>query len=178
VDVIAREIRRLDEVIQRFLQFVRPVEVSFAPVRIAPLVAGVIDVVRPEAQRAGVAVESKCLSDSLSVDGDAVLLRDALLNLAQNAVQAMPQGGRLTMACATAADGRIEIRVADTGAGIPPEHLAMIFDLYFTTKSGGSGVGLPTVYRTMTVHNGEIAVESVEGHGTTFTLTLPALQSR
>ncbi|MEO8679373.1 MAG: ATP-binding protein [Vicinamibacterales bacterium] len=178
VDVIAKEIRRLDEVIQRFLQFVRPVELSLAPVVLAPLVAGVLEVVRPEAERAGVLIECRCTNGALSVEGDAALLRDALLNLAQNALQAMPGGGRLSIACGPAADGRVEIRVADTGAGIPPEHLALIFDLYFTTKTGGSGVGLPTVYRTVTVHNGDIGVESVEGRGTTFTMTLPALQSR
>jgi len=100
-------------------------------------------------------------------------LRQALLNLAQNAVQAMPRGGKLRIACAVGRDGRVEIRVQDTGEGIAPEHLARIFDLYFTTKKRGSGIGLSLVFRTIQLHNGDIDVESTVGTGTTFVIKLP-----
>jgi signal transduction histidine kinase len=100
-------------------------------------------------------------------------MRQALLNLAKNAVQAMPSGGKLTISGQANKDGRVELRVTDTGIGIPPENLARIFDLYFTTKSGGTGIGLSLVYRTIQLHNGDIDVESTPGVGTTFVIKLP-----
>lgn len=171
-DVIDREIKRLDDVVQGFLKFVRPEDVTFAPVRVAALAAGVADVVAPEAAAAGVTVSRDCSDATLAVSGDETLLRQALLNLARNAIQATPPGGRLLLACGVR-DGLVEIRVEDTGAGIAPEHLPRIFDLYFTTKDRGSGIGLSMVYRTIQLHNGDIDVESTVGTGTTFVIKLP-----
>ncbi len=102
------------------------------------------------------------------------MLRQALMNLAVNAVQAMPHGGSLRIQSASRpSNGRVLIRVRDTGQGIPPDQLARIFDLYFTTKRGGSGIGLSMVFRTVQLHNGDIDVESTPGAGTTFTISLP-----
>jgi signal transduction histidine kinase len=101
------------------------------------------------------------------------MLRQALLNLALNACQAMPDGGTLKISCRTAARRRVEIDVEDTGVGIPPEHLQKIFDLYFTTKEKGTGVGLSMVYRIVQLHDGEVEVQSTPGHGTRFRLVLP-----
>ena len=103
VEIIGQEIRRLDERIQGFLKFVRPDEAKFGPVAIAPLVSSVLDAVQPEAQRAGVSITRGCADGGLLVEGDAAQLRDAFLNLAQNAIQAMPKGGRLGISCARAA---------------------------------------------------------------------------
>ncbi len=172
-EVIGAEIRRLDDVVQGFLKFVRPEDVTLAPVRTRALVSSVIDAMGPEAERAGVTCEHACQDAELSIDADEPLLRQALLNLAQNAVQAMPRGGRLRMACGTGKDGRVEIRIQDTGTGIAPENLARIFDLYFTTKKRGSGIGLSLVFRTIQLHNGDIDVESTVGTGTTFVIKLP-----
>ncbi len=109
-----------------------------------------------------------------TVNGDPAMLRQAFLNLALNACQAMPDGGTLRIGCETArgrtGDGR---RSSDTGVGIKPEHLERIFDLYFTTKETGSGIGLSMVYRTVQMHDGEIEVQSTPGKGTTFTVLLP-----
>jgi signal transduction histidine kinase len=174
VEIIEQEIRRLDERIQGFLKFVRPDEASFGPVALAPLIASVVHAVQPEAQRAGVAIDLACTDATLRVDGDAAQLRDVFLNLAQNAIQAMPRGGRLTIACSPVANRRIRVRVEDTGVGIAPENLTKIFELYYTTKERGTGVGLSMVYRTIQVHNGEIDVESTVGVGTTFVIVLPA----
>jgi signal transduction histidine kinase len=174
VETIEHEIRRLDERIQGFLKFVRPEESKLAPVALAPLVASVLDAVQPEAERAGVAIERACGDAGLRVQGDAAQLRDAFLNLAQNAIQAMPKGGRLTIRCAALPNHRVRVRVEDTGVGIAPEHLARIFELYYTTKERGTGVGLSMVYRTVQVHNGEIDVESTVGVGTAFVVVLPA----
>ena len=123
--------------------------------------------------RAGGAQEQRarrgeCAGDVADVNGDAGMLRQAFLNLALNACQAMPNGGTLRLSCAPASGGRVEIRFEDTGVGIPPEHLPKIFDLYFTTKDHGTGIGLSMVYRIVQLHDGEIEVESTPGRGTTF----------
>jgi signal transduction histidine kinase len=107
------------------------------------------------------------------VHGDPEPLRQALLNLALNACQAMPQGGTLRLTAQSASRRRVLLTVEDTGVGIPPAHLPKIFDLYFTTKAGGSGIGLSMVFRTVQLHDGEIEVQSTPGTGTTFRLLLP-----
>jgi signal transduction histidine kinase len=175
-EIISAEIKRLDEVVQGFLKFVRPEDVTFAPVPVARLWGTVIDAIGPEAQAAGVKVEQACTDAQLLVSGDEGLLRQALLNLAQNAVQAMTKGGRLTVSCVRGKDDRVELRIEDTGMGIPPEQLAKIFDLYFTTKPRGSGIGLSMVYRTIQLHHGDIEVASTVGQGTTFVIKLPEAQ--
>ena len=174
VEIIEQEIRRLDERIQGFLKFVRPDEARFGPVAIAPLVSSVLDAVQPEAERVGVSITRGCADGGLRVEGDAAQLRDAFLNLAQNAIQAMPKGGRLGISCTALPNRRVRVRVEDTGVGIAPENLAKIFELYYTTKERGTGVGLSMVYRTVQIHNGEIDVESTLGVGTTFIVVLPA----
>lgn len=172
VDVIAREIRRLDDVVQGFLKFARPEELSLKPVQPSTLINDVLRVVEPEAKAANVTLETSCV-DGQAIDADSTMLRQALMNLARNAVQAMPNGGRLRMACGPGRDGRVELRIEDTGVGIPPEHLAKVFDLYFTTKDAGTGIGLSLVYRTIQLHHGDIDVESIPGKGTTFVIKLP-----
>ena len=174
VEIIEQEIRRLDQRIQGFLKFVRPDEAKFGPVAVAPLLSSVLEAMAPEAQRAGVAIDRGCTDDAIQVIGDAAQLRDVFLNLAQNAIQAMPRGGRLAVNCASLPNRRVRVRVEDTGVGIAPENLTKIFELYYTTKERGTGVGLSMVYRTIQVHNGEIDVESTVGVGTTFIVVLPA----
>ena len=101
------------------------------------------------------------------------MLGQALLNLALNACQAMPDGGTLKIACRAGGRRTVEVDVEDTGVGIPPEHLSRIFDLYFTTKEKGSGIGLSMVYRIVQLHDGEVEVQSTPGHGTRFRLIFP-----
>jgi signal transduction histidine kinase len=175
-EVIGHEIKRLDEVVQGFLAYVRPQEALFAPVPIAALIASVLNAVQTEADRAQVRLVNGCTDSGLLVEGDSTLLRHAFLNLAQNAIQAMPKGGTLSMGCKASGDGRISVRVEDTGPGIPPEHMDRIFELYFTTKKRGTGVGLALVAQAIEdQHNGSIKVES-SNKGTTFIVTLPASQ--
>jgi signal transduction histidine kinase len=126
-----------------------------------------------EADVTGVTIESHVAPDIPRIEADPGILRQALLNLSKNAVQAMPDGGKLTITGAATRDGRVEIRIADTGVGIPPENLAKVFDLYFTTKERGTGIGLSLVYRTVQLHNGDIDVESMPGKGTTFIIKMP-----
>ena len=173
VDVIAREIRRLDDVVQGFLKFARPEELTLRPVSPAALADEVLQTLAVEADVTGVKLESQVAPDVPDIEADAGILRQALLNLAKNAVQAMPRGGILTIGCAPTKDGRVEIRVKDTGEGIQPENLAKIFDLYYTTKQSGTGIGLSLVYRTVQLHSGDIDVESTPGVGTTFVIKMP-----
>jgi signal transduction histidine kinase len=105
------------------------------------------------------------------------MLRQAILNLAMNACQAMPNGGTLRLVGVAAPATRVELRVEDTGVGIPPEHLDRIFDLYFTTKDHGTGIGLSMVYRIIQMHDGEVEVQSTPGRGTTFKVLLPRAES-
>jgi two-component system NtrC family sensor kinase len=95
------------------------------------------------------------------------------MNLAINAYQAIPNGGTVSLSCRPLAAGRVEIVFEDTGQGIRPEHLDRIFDLYFTTKEKGSGIGLSMVYRIIQLHDGEIEVQSTPGVGTRFRILLP-----
>lgn len=173
VDVISREIRRLDDVVQGFLKFARPEEVSLQPVDLPELMGEVFKTIDAEARAVGVTLETNVEPGLARVEGDASMLRQALLNLAKNAVQAMPNGGRLHAGLHTARDGRVELRLEDSGVGIPPEDLAKVFDLYFTTKEGGTGIGLSLVYRTIQLHHGDVDVESTPGKGTAFVIKLP-----
>jgi signal transduction histidine kinase len=175
VRIIANEIRRLDEVVQGFLKFTRPEDLKLQAIDVRGLVDDVARIVAAEAATAGVQVHVECPDSVPDLSGDPGMLRQALLNLAINACQAMPNGGQLRIACSAARGRRVEIRVEDTGVGISPENLERIFNLYFTTKPRGSGIGLSMVYRIVQMHDGEIEVESVPGIGTTFRLLLPQL---
>jgi signal transduction histidine kinase len=173
VEIIESEIRRLDEVVQGFLKFTRPEDLRLQPVRVSALFDEILPVIQPEAQKNNVKVGIECPASVQSINGDAGMLRQAFLNLAINACQAMPNGGSLRLVCALSKRDRIEIRFEDTGVGIPPENLQKIFDLYFTTKHHGTGIGLSMVYRIVQLHDGEIEVQSTPGRGTTFRLLLP-----
>jgi signal transduction histidine kinase len=172
VEVIANEIRRLDQAVQGFLKFTRPEDLTLQPVSLAALFKEVVPIVQPEADRAHVVLTVEA-ADVPDVNGDPAMLRQAFLNLALNACQAMPAGGTLRIRAEPARGRRVSITFSDTGVGIDPKNLQRIFDLYFTTKEKGSGIGLSMVYRTVQMHDGEIEVESTPGAGTTFRLLLP-----
>lgn len=173
VSVISAEIRRLDQVLQGFLRFNRPEDLRLQPVAAPALLREVAQVVEPEAEKTGVRIEIDCPTSIPDINADAGMLRQALMNLALNACQAMPHGGMLRFRARPASGRRVELKIEDTGLGIKPEHLARIFDLYFTTRDRGSGIGLSMVYRTVQLHDGEIEVQSTPGVGTTFRMLLP-----
>ena len=173
VDIISKEIRRLDEVVNGFLKFARPEELKLQPVRLGTLISDVATTAAPEADGRGITLRADCPESLPAINADPGMLGQALLNLALNACQAMPDGGTLKIECRAAARRTVEIIVEDTGVGIPPEHLGRIFDLYFTTKEKGSGIGLSMVYRIVQLHDGEVEVQSTPGHGTRFRLTFP-----
>jgi signal transduction histidine kinase len=173
VEIIENEIRRLDEVVQGFLKFTRPEDLKLQPLQVTDIFDEILPLIAPEAEKNHVRVEVQAPADTPWVNGDAAMLRQAFLNLAINACQAMPSGGTLRMSCAAASGNRVEVRFEDTGVGIPAEHLSKIFDLYFTTKDHGTGIGLSMVYRIVQLHDGEVEVESTQGRGTTFRVLLP-----
>jgi signal transduction histidine kinase len=178
VSIIESEIRRLDEVVQGFLKFTRPEDLRLQPVKLHSLFDEILPVIETEAAKHGVRVSVDAPPSVSAVNGDAAMLRQVFLNLAINACQAMAKshGGSLRITAAQASRGRVEIRVEDTGVGIAPEHLSRIFDLYFTTKERGTGIGLSMVYRIIQMHDGEIEVQSTPGRGTTFRVLLPRAQ--
>ena len=173
VEIIENEIRRLDEVVQGFLKFTRPEDLKLQPVLVTDVFDEILPLIAPEAEKNDVRVEVNAAADVPRVNADTAMLRQAFLNLAINACQAMPDGGTLRMSCAAASGNRVEVRFEDSGVGIPAEHLSKIFDLYFTTKDHGTGIGLSMVYRIIQLHDGEVEVESTKGRGTTFRVLLP-----
>ncbi len=173
VEVIEGEIRRLDEVVQGFLRFTRPEDLKLQAVHVSALVGEIQPLVEAEARKHNVRLLLDCPASAPAVNGDAAMLRQVFLNLAINACQAMPNGGTLRLSCAPASKQRVEVRVEDTGIGIAPEHLGKIFDLYFTTKDHGTGIGLSMVYRIVQLHDGDIEVQSTPGRGTIFRVLLP-----
>ncbi len=173
VSVIGDEIKRLDQVVVGFLKFARPDELKLQPVHLAAVVSEVISMTAPEAERRGIAIKTDCQPSVPEINADPGMLQQALLNLTINACHAMPDGGTLRLICRSASRRRVEIAVEDTGIGIQPENLGRIFDLYFTTKEKGSGIGLSMVFRIVQLHDGEVEVQSTPGHGTRFRLLFP-----
>jgi signal transduction histidine kinase len=173
VSIIESEIRRLDEVVQGFLKFTRPEDLRLQPVKVNALLDEILPIIDTEATKHNVKVSVEAPATVPAVNGDSAMLRQAFLNLAINACQAMPSGGSLRLMSAPASRSRVEIRVQDTGVGIAPEHLSKIFNLYFTTKERGTGIGLSMVYRIIQMHDGEVEVQSTPGRGTTFRVLLP-----
>ena len=173
IAVIASTLRRLDDMLQGLLRFTRPEELKLQPAALASMLEAVMPIVSAEARKTGVEVQVDCPADLPMLRADPAMLQQALQNLALNACQAMPNGGRLRIAGRAVRDRLVEVVVEDTGAGIAPEHLDKIFNLYFTTRAGGSGIGLSMVYRTVQLHDGQIEVQSSPGRGTAFRLTLP-----
>jgi signal transduction histidine kinase len=177
VAVIAGQMRRLDEVVQGFLRFIRPEALKLERVQPGVLIDAIRPIVSAEAERHGIALRIDVANSLPDVRVDSGMMQQALLNLALNACQAMPDGGHLRLGASSAGGKRVEILCEDTGPGIKPEHLDRIFDLYFTTKQSGSGIGLSMVYRAVQLHDGEIQVQSIPGSGTTFRVLLPQASS-
>ncbi len=176
MDVIGSEIQRLDRVVQTLVDFTRPVELRLGEMDLRKLLEDVAVLAAPEAERHGVIIIRDLPPEELPVSVDSDLVKQALLNVVNNGVQAMPEGGTLTMS-ATRSNGGATVDIRDQGHGIPADVRDKVFNLYFTTKKTGSGIGLPMTYRIMQLHHGDIEFESAENQGTTFHLTFPLLQA-
>jgi signal transduction histidine kinase len=175
VTVLGNEVRRLDDVIQGFLRFIKQDDLVQAPVNIRDLIDGVVALIKPTAEGTGVTLDHRYPSPAPVAMGDQALLRQALLNLAINAVQAMPNGGRLRFEVAEETRW-IQLDVEDNGPGMTPDVLKRAFELYYTTKADGSGIGLSMVFRIMQLHGGTIGIESKFGSGTRVRIRLPGAE--
>src|SRR5271166_1660797 len=177
LDIIGREIHRLDRVVQTLVDFNRPIELRLSDFDLRRLVEDVVLLASPEAALHGVKVETNFGSNGLPVRADADLIKQALLNVVLNGVQAMSDGGTLSIV-ARRDDAAATIEVRDQGGGIAPEIRDKIFNLYFTTKRAGSGIGLAMSYRILQLHNGALDFVTEIGHGTTFRLLLPLARAQ
>lgn len=176
MDVIGSEIQRLDRVVATLVDFTRPMELRLADIDLRKVLDDVALLAGPEAETHGVHIVRHIIQEPLPVKVDADLVKQALLNVVLNGVQAMPNGGTLKIV-GTRGEGAAHVEIQDQGNGIPPEIRDKIFNLYFTTKNKGSGIGLAMTYRVMQMHNGSIDFESVDGQGTTFRLRFPLLDA-
>lgn len=172
MDTISKEILRLDRVVKTFLDFTRPVELNLSNVSLREFVEDVVNLARPQAEASKIRIDVMQESDAAEIRVDRDLLKQAVLNVVVNAIEAMPQGGELHFE-ALAGEDTAEIRVSDTGVGIPPELREKIFRLYFTTRREGSGIGLAMAFRIVQLHDGTIDFTSEPGKGTTFFIRLP-----
>jgi PAS domain S-box-containing protein len=177
MNVIGSEIHRLDRVVQILVDFMRPRELHLEEIDMRKVLEGVGVLAGPEASQQGIRIAEEFPEEALTVRVDPDLMKQAVLNLTLNGLQAMAPGGTLTLA-ARREEEVIVTEVRDQGAGIPPEVQEKIFELYFTTKKEGSGIGLAQTYQIMQWHYGSVEFDSIAGKGTTFRLRLPALNTK
>lgn len=181
VDVHVRralaKVQQLDRAIRGFLAIARLRPPSAEPVDVDDVVREVHSDLEPDANLAGLELERDCGPPPLRTSGDREVLRQALRNLVRNSIQALPsREGKIVLRCRRDGD-RLSVSVADTGPGMPPEILEKAFDLFYTTKDDGTGVGLALVRQAVELHGGEVDVRSEPGEGTVVTMLFPVLQS-
>ncbi len=179
MDVIGSEIHRLDRVVQILVDFTRPRDLRLEEVDLKKILENVVGLAAPDAARHGVRIVQQLAPEPLPVRVDCDLIKQAVLNLVLNGVQAMTAGGVLTLKARRDND-KILAEVMDQGCGIPPEAQEKIFELYYTTKGnkGGSGIGLAQTFQIMQWHYGQVEFDSIVGSGTTFRMTLPASSTK
>lgn len=174
IKVVERECERLQNLLDDFLNFARLRTLRLEPLDLNAEIGRVLEFFRPKADACGVQIVTHLNAELPSVVLDAEAFHGALLNLLLNAQQAMPDGGQLLIRTRPAAIG-VAIDLIDTGEGMNAATLEHIFDAFYSTKSGGSGLGLPTARRIIEGHGGRMSVQSEPGKGTQFTIELPAL---
>lgn len=177
VDILTGEMQRLDRVVQTLADFSRPMELHLQERDLRHVIGAVTELTAAEMQENGVDIVIETPADAVMVRVDAELIQQALLNLVLNGMQAMPLGGKMRVAIRREPPFAA-VEVTDNGEGIPAELMPRIFELYFTTKAKGSGIGLATTYRILQMHGGAMDVKSNADpaspeRGTTFTLRLP-----
>lgn len=173
MNIIDSEIRRLDRVVQTLVDFTRPRDLHLEEIDLRRLLEDVAQLAAPDAEQHGVTIERHLSGQRLPVKVDTDLMKQAMLNVVINGIQSMPQGGLLTIS-ARREDAVIVAEVRDQGGGIPRELHDKVFELYFTTRKEGSGIGLAQTYQILEWHYGSVGFESVEGTGTTFRFHIPA----
>jgi len=173
VERLKREVQRLHDILENFLRFARIQELKLSPTTLNPLAEELCDFYEPQASTQGIVVRTHFAPDLPRAQLDSALFKQALLNLMLNAEHAMPEGGELILTTRHD-DGSVVLDVIDTGIGMSEEVRARIFNPFFSTRSGGSGLGLPTARKVVEAHGGSIEVHSVPGKGSRFSIRIPA----
>ncbi|CAN5485841.1 ATP-binding protein [soil metagenome] len=177
IDVARAEISRLDSIVTQFLRAIRPSKPHLQPEDVNALLQEAVRFFRPEIKDREILVETELRSDLPPLELDRDQMKQVFYNAIKNSFEAMKRHGILRIRT-DRDDTHVRISFNDTGGGISPEHLSRVFEPYFTTKSGGSGLGLLIVRRIVREHGGEMAIESTEGEGLTLTIRLPFLDRR
>jgi signal transduction histidine kinase len=172
IDSIAQEIKRLETIIRAFLDYASPFKNRVELVDLRQIISDCMALLKPEAARKQITLRQEVPNEPLWVHGDDARLKQALLNLAVNAFDAMPSGGTLTTR-GRQYDGECALEIQDTGQGIKDDDKAKIFRFHYSTKDSGSGVGLSIVKMITEYHGGRIEFESTAGKGSLFTLRFP-----
>ena len=167
------ECRNLEEILNAFLQFARAGELHLSDGNLNTIVSDYVDFLEPQANSMEVELRPHLDSDLPVVLLDKSLMRQALVNLCRNAIEAMPEGGSIDLLTRTRGED-VVLEIIDTGKGMDEKTRGQMFQAFFSTRSGGSGLGLPTVRKIVEAHHGRISCESEVGKGTRFTITLPA----
>lgn len=174
IQTIQRECGHLENILSAFLQFARVGELELKETDLNQLVSDFIEFYQPNANEHEIDISPHLASDLPAVELDASLMRQVLMNLALNAEQAMPHGGLLELQT-HARNNRVMLDLIDNGKGMDQRTLSKMFQAFYSTTPGGSGLGLPTVRKIIEAHHGTISCESEPGRGTRFTISLPAV---
>ena len=172
IEKVQQECDHLNEILNAFLQFARVGELELVESDLNAVVRDFVDFYQPTADDCGIEISQHLESNLPAVKLDKSLMRQVLMNLAQNAQQAMPGGGLLELQTFVRADC-VRLEFIDTGQGMDERTRSRLFQVFFSTKPNGSGLGLPTVRRIVEAHGGEISCESEPGKGTRFSIALP-----
>jgi signal transduction histidine kinase len=176
VTALRTQCEQLERLLNDFLQFARVGKIERVPTDLNALVTEFIEFYLPQANEFGVEVSPHLATNLPNVSVDPRLFRQVLTNLSRNAQQAMPRGGVLELQTFSRGDD-VVLEIIDTGEGMSPETQSKMFDTFYSTKSDGSGLGLPTVRKIVEAHGGTIQCDSELGRGTRFSISLPSLQS-
>jgi two-component system nitrogen regulation sensor histidine kinase GlnL len=184
--VVPRELERINGIVEQLLELARPGRLRFEPVRLPVLLERVLELYANQTETARITVERDYARDVPVVQADAEHLYQAFVNLVGNALEAMEPGGRLTLRAGWSDDGpafssgqrlsakrKVKVEIEDTGVGIPPSEAGNVFTPFFTTKRGGTGLGLALAHKIVEDHDGNITFRSTPGLGTTFAVLLP-----
>jgi signal transduction histidine kinase len=169
---VQKETGRLRDILEDFLRYAGKLELDRHPTNLNELLQDLVDFFLPQAQSQRARVRLRPSEQPLLATIDPKLIKQAVLNLMINALQAMPEGGEMILS-ASRGDDHAQIDIIDTGKGIPPENLAKIFDAYYTSKKGGTGLGLAMTRRIIKEHGGDLTVTSEVGKGSDFRIRLP-----
>ncbi len=175
IALLQSETNRLKEIVDDFLRFARPAEATYSKQNLINILEEVLDFLAPTLAQNHVRLLKNFAEPQVYAMVDRDLMKQVYMNLLLNAVEAMPDGGDLLVRAATGPEGA-QVDIADTGSGVEPDRIERLFDVYYSTKKGGSGLGLPTARKIVAAHGGRIEVHSDTTKGTNFRITIPAVE--